>query len=254
MSGKNFISMDNVVSGILLEIGDEKNRQYFTRAYQWALDEYRSLSVHQSPFYLERRVQLDDIYSTPYPDRMVELLSVGVYLNGEFWPFTRKPNMSLRPLDEEDEIYEEEGNEIVDIPSRGFGFADKGSNIGYFQEDPEGCRIFVRNYRFDKTNNMFVDNTSRLSGKVIVRYKTDGLTPGEDMCIPYEYRELIIALVTFRFMRKNIPVQYTNYEKDLQRQMIDVKQEEFNELTVGIKNFWEVKDAIYGSLNTTARR
>ena len=192
--------------------------------------------------------------SAPYPDGMVQLLSVGIYLNGEFWPFTKQPNLSLYPVDETDGIFEGGDNEGVDIPTKGFGFSSKGSNVGYWAEDTNACLIYVRNYRWDKINSNYTNNTSNLTGKIIVRYKTTGIDCAEDICVPYEYRELIISLVTFRFMKKNIPVQTTNYKLQLQQMDIDTRQEEFYELTTGIHNFWEVKDAIYSSLNTVARR
>lgn len=255
MSGKNFIPFENIVSGILFEIGDEHHRQYYTRAWQWALDEYRRLTVHHSSFYLERRLDVDKkTYTAPYPDGMVELLSVGIYLDGEFFPFTRKPNLSGYPTDADDGIYESDGSEMVDIPDQGFLFGARGSNIGYFREDPENCRILVRNYRWSTTNQSHTENTDQVAGKIIARFKTDGLSINEDMCVPYEFRELIIALVYSRFMEKNIPVQKTNFDKQAQRERIEALADEFYEHQVGIKSLMEVKDALFASQNNTARR
>ena len=255
MSNKQFITIENIVSAILLEIGDETNRQYYVRAFQWALDEYRRLNVHHSPLFAERKLNLEtDRYSAPYPDDAVKILSVGIYYNGEFFPFTKKPNLSIYPVDEEDEIFESGDNEGVDIPQRGYGFGQSGQNIGYWSEDPETCLIYVRNYRWDEINQNYLDNTQPLTGKIIVRYKTTGIKCDQDFCMPYEFRELIISMVVYKFMRKGIPVRVTNYNIQLQQQDIEVKKEEFYELTTGVQNFWEAKDAVYASMNMIARR
>ena len=55
----NFVDIETVIARILLEIGDEEHKRYYTRAAQWALDAFRRKNVHESPFYLERQVSLD---------------------------------------------------------------------------------------------------------------------------------------------------------------------------------------------------
>lgn len=252
---REFTSIENIVAGVLLEIGDEKNRQFYTRALQWTIDEYRRLYVHRAPFYREVKVQLDtDRYYADYPEGTVKVLAAGVYRNGLFAPFTKSPNLSKWPPDASDNIYEEGDNEGSLVPDKGFGFAARSRNIGYWADDPEECKIYVRNYRWDKYNASFVNNTSDLTGKIIVRVKTTGIDCWEEIKIPYEYRELIIALVTYRFMMKNIPTRSTQDKLTRQQQQIEVREEEFYELTQGIQSLEEVKDAIYSSLNTTARR
>lgn len=257
MSSKNGVTtIRNVVAGVLLEIGDEKNRQFYNRAFQWVIDEYRRLVVHVAPFYSEKKVQLEEKrYSADYPDDAVKILSVGLYSNGEFRPFTKNANLSLYPVDAEDDIWEGGDGEGYGVPKKGFGYAAKGSSMGYWADDYNNRLIYVRNYRWNKINEEYQNNTGNLlTGKVIVRYKTTGIDCGEDVCIPYEYRELLISLVTYRFMQKHIPVRPTTDILNRKQMDIMVREEEFEELTFGIKNLWEVKDAIYASLNTTARR
>lgn len=252
---KEFITIENIVSAILLEIGDENNRQYYVRAFQWALDEYRRIMVHHSSFYTEKKLQLDtSLYYADYPPGMVKMLSVGVYRNGKFWPFTKEPNLSMYPVDAADDIWEEGDNEDSLIPDRGYGFSARSANIGYWADDPQECRIFVRNYTWDSMNANYSNTTDQLTGKVIARYKTTGVESDKDLCVPYEYRELLIALVTYRLMQKNIPVEPMIDRLNRMQMRIGELTEEFHELQHGVTNLWEVKDAIYSSLNTVPRR
>lgn len=255
MSGKSFVSIENIVAQILMEIGDEANRRYYIRASQWAINEYRRINISRNPFYLERRVVLDsNLLAADYPNKSIQILAVGVYRNGEFWPFTRKPNMALRPVDAEDSIYVENEVDESDINEYGLGFGYRGDNIGYWVDDPENCRFFVKNYRYNVNNGSYSDTTSDIVTKVVVRYKTDGIDCGNDLCIPIEAQALVIQMVYYKFLRKNIPFQVTEAEKNRQERLIDSLTEEYDALQLEPRSLWEVKDALFGSLNTTAHR
>lgn len=251
---KNFVSINTVVSRILLEIGDEENKRYYIRSAQWALDTFRRINVHESPFYLERKATLDpDLFSFDMPKDMVKLLSVGIYKNGEFFPFTKKPDLSLLPEDMEDNIYVPHDSEGVKIPERGGKFGKRTSNVfGYYVEDPEHCRVFVRSSVY--TSQGTVDNTSDVLDKVIIRYKTTGLDCSGDICVPTEAQDLIVAMVVYKFALKNIPFQQTADNKDRLEREIESLQENYETLLYEPHNFWEVKDTIFGSQNATARR
>ena len=249
----NFVDIETVIARILLEIGDEEHKRYYTRAAQWALDAYRRINVHESPFYLERKVTLDaDLYYFNTPVDMVKLLSVGIYRGGEFWPFTKKPDMSLLPVDMEDEIYVSHTSETGTIRDKGYLFGSGSSNFGYYVQDPEQCRVFVRN--FNLYDSAYVDTTSNILDKVIVRYKTTGIDCGKDICVPTETQDLIVAMVAYKFAMKNIPFQYSADVKDRMEREINSLQENYETLLYEPHNFWEVKDTVFGSQNATARR
>lgn len=252
----NFVSIDTIIARILLEIGDEEHKRYYTRAAQWALDTFRRINVHESPFYIERKATLDeDLYYFEYPQDLVKLLAVGIYRHGEFWPLTKKPDMSLLPEDMEDEIYVEHDSENNDIVSRGYDFGAKGSNsFGYYVEDPEHCRVFVRNSTYISSSGTYEDTTSNILDKVIIRYKTTGIDCSGDVCVPTEAQDLIVALVTYKFAMKNIPFQNTADNKNRMEREIASLQEDYESLLYEPHNFWEVKDSIFASLNSTARR
>lgn len=255
MNSRSFVTLDNVVGAILLEINDEQNNRYKIKATQWALDEFRNLNIHLSPYYYERKVTLDsDLFTGEYPKDLISLLAVGIYRNGEFWPFTKKQSMSIMAPDMEDNIYESSDNDTETIPEYGVKFGYRGSNIGYWADDSEHCRFFVRNYNYSTYNQSYVDTTSDLIYKVVIRYKTSGLDCTSDLCIPTEARDLIIQKVYYRFMRKNIPVQVTADEKDRQERIINALQDQYETLKYEPMNLWDVKDTIWGSLNSTARR
>ena len=253
---KNFVSIDTIVARILMEIGDDEHKRYYTRAAQWALDTYRRINVHRSSFYLERKATLDEnLYSFEIPKDSVKILAVGVYKQGQFWPFTKKPDMSLLPMDMEDEIYsphDSEGKNIA-IPGYRFGAGSKNS-FGYWVEDPEQCRVFVRNSTFISRENSLVDTTSNILDKVIFRYKTTGIDCGTEICVPTETQDLIVSMVVYKFALKNIPFQQTADNKDRLEREINSLQEDYEALLYEPHNFWEVKDSIFGSQNATARR
>ena len=174
--------MESLTSAILMEIGDEENRRYYTKAAQWAIDAFRDLNIGYSPFYYERKVTLDpSLYTGDYPNDLVKLLSVGIYLNGEFWPFTEKPNMAMMPPDAEDNIYVGNTNETSDVPEKGYTFGYNGSNIGYWANDPENCRFIVKNFKWNTNNGSYLDTTSDIVTKVVIRYKTTGIDCGKDL-------------------------------------------------------------------------
>jgi hypothetical protein len=250
----NFISIDTIVSLILLEIGDEENSRYAIRAGQWALNAYRDINMHESPFYLERKVTLDSIYSADIPKDCVKMLSVGVYRHGEFWAFTKKPDLSLLPADIEDGIYVSSDTESKDIQTRGGKFGRGSSNFGYWAEDPEHCRFFVRNFRFDSQEGAVLDNTSSIFDKVIIRYKTTGINCGTDICVPAETQDLLVAMVVYKFAMKNIPFKMSADERDRYERDLNAKQDKYETLMYEPHNFWELKDTVFGSSNNTARR
>lgn len=250
----NFVSIDTIVSRVLLEIGDEENSRYYIRAAQWALDAYRRINVHLSSFYLERKVTLDAIYSAPIPKDCVKMLSVGIYRNGEFWSFTKKPDLSLMPPDAEDGIYVPDDSEGGLIPVKGGKFGRNSSNMGYWIEDPEHCRFFVRNWRYSSAQGTVVDNTSNIVDKVVIRYKTTGIDYAGDICVPVEAQDLIVAMVVYKFAMKSIPVRMSADERDRYERELNAMQEQYEALLYEPHNFWEVKDAVFSSLNSTARR
>jgi len=249
----NFVSIDTIISRILVDIGDEENQRYAIRAGQWALDVYRRINVNLSSFYLERKVTLDAIYSAPIPKDCIKLLSVGIYRHGEFWPFTKKPDLSLMPVDIEDGIYESHASEGKDIPIRGGKFGRSSSNAGYWVEDPENCRFFVRNWRY-LNNGTSLETTQDIADKVIIRYKTTGIDCGNDVLVPSEAQDLIVSMVVYRFAMKNIPNRLTADEKNRYEREVAQHQEDYEALLYEPHNFWEVKDAVFGTYNSTARR
>ena len=229
----NFVLLDTVVASILLEIGDEANKRYQLKARQWALDEYRRINVHLSDIYYERRVEIDDNNTGQIPDESVKLITVGTYRNGVFDPFVKLPDMSIRPEDISDGIYDK-ANDIKLLQQRG----------AYWREDKEHGRFFVRSFR--QTANSIEDTTSNIRNKVIIRFRTTGLNLGGDIFIPAEARDFIVASVAHKFMAKSIPVRVTNMVLMEDQKAVDKFREDYVELLYGIGNMYEVKDALFG--------
>ena len=255
---KGFVTLDTLVSSILLGIGDEQNKRYEVKAMQWAIDAIRRLHVNYSPYYREERVFFDneDIFSILYPKDTVKVLSVGMYRNDEFWPFTKKPDISIlasEPGDSEDFDYE--ANEGLAVPPQGVAYGAKANNTAYWTDDPQHCRILVRMFSYYRSMASWTDRTAWLKDKgVIIRYKSTGVDCNGDICVPIEARDLIVSKVIYEFVRRGWGIQMNGQAIQLQRDEVDNLQQEYESLLYEPSNFWEVKDSIYGSLNSTARR
>jgi hypothetical protein len=151
-------------------------------------------------------------------------------------------------------LFDMDETDTLTIPERGGKMGYNGSNIGYWREDRENCRFFVRNYAYLQSSGLVQDTTSDLVTKVVIRYKSNGLDCSKDLCVPVEAKDLLVALVYYKFICKNIPVQVTADGKDRQERLVNTLQDKYQSLLYEPKDFWEIKDAIYGSLNATARR
>lgn len=257
MANNGFVSLDTLVSSVLLGLGDEQNKRFEVKAMQWTLDTIRRIHVNISPYYREEWMTFDneDLYTIDYPKDLVKVLSVGLYKNGEFWSFTKKPDMSILNSGDDLAEYDYEAGEGMSIPSKGGKFGVGSSNIAYWADDPQHCRILVRSFSYYSSQSQFVDRTVMLKEKgVVVRYKSTGIDCNGNVCVPAETRDLIVQKVIYEFVRRGWGIQMHNYNIELQRQEVDNLQVEYEALMYEPHNFWEFKDSIYGSLNATARR
>jgi hypothetical protein len=250
---KGFVTLDNLVSAVLLGIGDEQNKRYEVKATQWVIDVIRRVHVSYSPYYKEERFLFsnEDIYSIDYPKDLVKILSVGLYTGAEFYPFTKKPDLSILTSGDDMDEFNSDAGEGTAVPSRGSGYGSQPTNTGYWTDDPQHCRVIVR--MFGGSNS--VEKTDWLKDKgVIIRYKSTGVDCAGNVCVPIEARDMIVQKVIYDFMRLVRDIPITNYNIELQRAEVQSLQNEYESLMYEPHTFWEVKDSIYSSLNTTARR
>jgi len=233
----NFVLLDTVVASILLEIGDEANKRYQLKARQWALDEYRRINVHLSDVYYERKAEIDENNTGQIPDESVKLITVGIYRNGVFDPFVKLPDMQFLPEDMSDGIYDSKSIFPIN-PDQVL------TGGGYWKEDREHSRFFVRNFR--QTNNGIEDTTSVIRSKVVIRFRTTGLNLGGDIFIPAEARDFIVASVAHKFMAKSIPVRVTNMVLRDDQAQVDKFREDYMALLYEPGNMYEIRDALFG--------
>lgn len=258
MAGKSFVNIDNLVSSVLMSIGDEQNKRFEIRATQWVIDTIRRIHVNYSPYYREERLYFDneDIFSILYPKDTVKILAVGMYRNDEFWPFTKKNNMSILATEAgATEAFDYDANEGLAVPPMGVAYGGQANNTAYWVDDPQHCRMLVRMFSYYRSMSSWQDRTTWLKDKgVIVRYKSTGIDCNGDVCVPVEARDLITAKVTYEFMRRGLAGTWTMGQIQLQQVEVDNLQQEYESLLYEPSTFWEFKDSIYGSLNMTARR
>lgn len=257
MAGKGFVNIDNLVSAVLLGIGDEQNKRYEVKATQWVIDTIRRIHVNYSPYYKEEKLYFDneDLFTIDYPKDTVKILSVGMYRNEEFWSFTKKPDLSILASEEGEMEFDYEANEGLAIPPKGVAYGGQPNNIAFWTDDSQHCRIMVRMFSYYNSMASWLNRTEWLKDKgVIVRYKSTGVDCNGDVCVPIEARDLVIQKVIYEFFRRGWGLVLTNYNVELQRSEVESLQQEYETLLYEPSNFWEVKDSIYGSLNTTARR
>lgn len=257
MAGSTFVSLSQLTSAVLLGIGDETNKRYEVKAMQWVLDTIRRVHVNYSPYYKEQRMMFDneDLFTIDYPTDCVKVLSVGSYREDRFYPFTKNPDMSILATDEGETVFDDSANEGLSVPPKGIGYSSQAKNMAYWVDDPQNCRIMVRMFSFYQSTSSWMDRTEWLKDKgVIVRYKSTGVDCGGDVCVPVEARDLVVNKVIYEFVRRGWGIPMTNYNVELQRQELDSLQTEYEALLYEPHNFWEFRDSIYASMNTTARR
>ena len=236
---KGFVSLENIVAEVLYEINDIETKKYYARTLQKVLNAIRTLNVHYTRSYKEEPIDLDeDLKTGDYPTDLVKPIAVGIYKNGEFWSFTRKPNMA-KTVTGDGNTYDTDFKENNEIPQRGIMFAARGSNSGYWVEDDENCRFVVRNY--DET-------------KVILRYRSNGIDCSVTNCIPYLAKDLIVSMVLFEYATSRIPVRFTAAELEYKRLERSRRYEDFTDIEYIPQNMDEFMDAQFASLNTVPRR
>lgn len=234
-----FVSLENIVSEILMRIDDMEQKRYQAAALQYSLNAIRDVNVFATSTYEEVPVELDeDLRTGDYPADLVRALSVGVYRNGEFWSFTNTPDMSITNSNS-DGTPDTDIGEGAQIPQRGIRFGARGSNIGYWKRDDKNRRFVVRNY----TQN-----------KVILRYRSNGLGCTTRTCIPYDAKDLVVAKVVLEMSMMGKPRKYSTAELDLQIRNHDNIVEKYTSLHYEPQNLGEFWDAEFRSLNTTVRR
>lgn len=236
---KGFVSVANLISEVLYAIDDIEKKKYYPLALQKILNAIRSLNVNYVRSYKETEVELDtDLRYGEYPMDLVKIISVGIYRRGVFSSFTRKPDMS-KTMTGIGESYDTEIGEGQDIPRRGILFGARGYNEGFWVEDDENCRFFVRNYSKDK---------------VIVRYRSNGIDCSIQNCIPYTVKDLIVSMVVYEFALMGKPQRKTAAELQLLLAERSRKAEEFFALEYEPQNMGEFMDAQFNSYNSTVRR
>jgi hypothetical protein len=256
MGKKAFIGLDTIVEAILLKIGDEQRNRYRTKATQWALDTYRQVNVSYSSFYLTEYADINSMGVGQYPEGLVKLLSVGLYVHGIFQPFIKEPDLAMQATGENG-AYDTTKGEGIPIPTKGYRYAAKANSIGYWQESPGDCTFTVRCHRFDFFDGVasnVQDVTCDIQDRAVIRYKTNGLDCERGIQIPSEARDMIVAKVVLDFMVMGIPSRFTAAQLQLQRDEVDRLYQNYIDLIYDPHNFWEAKDAIYNSLNTVPRR
>lgn len=235
----SMVSLDNLVADIQLTIGDAENKKHYTVILQKVLNAIRSLNVNISPFYKEEEADLNnDLRSIDYPMDCVKVISVGIYVHGEFFSFTRKPTMA-RTVTGDGEQYDEDFGENNDIPRRGYRFGARGYNVGYWVEDDMSRRLFVRNYE---------------ENKVILKYRSNGIDCTKQTCVPYQMKDLIMSMVIYELALNRIPYRHSSAELQLKMEERRRHYDDFVALEYEPQSMFEMLDAIYASYNTTVRR
>jgi hypothetical protein len=234
-----FVSLENIVSEILMKIDDMEEKRYQAMALQFTLNAIRDVNVFGTSTYEEVAVELDsDLRTGDYPADLVRALSVGVYKHGEFWSFTNVPDMAIT-MTNGDETPDTNFGENAQIPQRGMRFASRGSNIGYWKRDDKNRRFAVRNYTQDK---------------VILRYRSNGLGCTTRTCVPYDAKDIVVAKAILEFAMLGRPRRYSAAEIELMVRNHDNIVDKFTDLHYVPQNFDEFRDSEFASFNSTIRR
>jgi hypothetical protein len=234
-----FVTLENVVSEILMKIEDMEEKRFQVTALQFALNAIRDVNVFGTSVYEEVPIELDsDTRFGDYPSDLVRALSVGVYRNGVFWSFTQAPEMA-KTTTADGEVADNDFGEGVAIPQRGIRFASRGSNFGYWTRDDKHRRFAVRNYS---------------QNKVILRYRSNGLGCTTQTCIPYDAKDLVVAKSVLGFVMMGRPRKFSAAEIELHIKNHDNIVDKYTDLHYVPQNLDEFRDAEFASFNSTIRR
>lgn len=235
----NFVSLSNIVSEVLLRIGDSEEKKYYALALQFTLNAIRNANVHYVKSYEEVPVTIgEDLGDFDWPQDCVKPISVGTYKHGEFWSFTRKPDMAKTHTGDGD-TYDSDIGEGEDIPIKGVRFGATGFNFAYWTESEKECKIYVRNYT---------------GTKAILRYRSNGINCNADTCVPYLVRDLIISMVVYEFALMGIPRRFAGMELQLKQMERSRHFDEFTDMEYIPQNLDEFMDSQFESYNVTVRR
>ena len=224
---------------ILLEIGDSEEKKYQALVLQRVINTLRDINVNMSNLYEEVPVILNgELNFGKYPNNLIELLSVGIYKDGEFWSFTHKPNMA-KTTSGIGEGYDTDIGEGEKIPNRGFNFGARGSNIGYWVEDDNNRRFRVVNYN---------------QKKVIIKYKSNGISCTGETCIPYIAKDLIMSMVKFSLAIDGIPKRFTAAELNYKERERERFKDQYTDLLYLPGNLDEFMDIQFSTLSNVPRR
>lgn len=179
-----FCTPDEIVLEVLNDIGDAADMGQFRRYEQWLYRGYGQLRQFALPVGKEKRIKIDPKTSCiVLPDEFVEFGDIGIYIGGQWWSFTEKPELiSITEQECGEEVVSDHDHRLHEIRSGKYATSG-GKNPYYYKKDLRNHRIIV--YATNLTH-------------CILKYVSTGIKVDGSTLIPIIAKEALIAWLHYQ--------------------------------------------------------
>lgn len=234
---KGLITLKNLVEELIFK--QKKDRSYYKRYMQFAIDGMRDFSLFHSKAVTTKKVEMNDIGIVTVPTDYLSFIDIAMPYGGTMWSLTRRDDMiQTTTLVNGDETYDEDMGEGVELSSTGgYGMNAKGGKNDYYYTFIDNSRIMVRN---TPTRTLFLQYIS--SGV--------NLDSGSQTYIPVTAKALLHRYI----MKEEIL-----FNEKANKQLIDYYRKEYNREVAKYRaltrmNDTELKDLFYSTMSYTPKR
>lgn len=245
MAVKGFHSADAIIKEALVEIQDAEMVNY-AEAALYFMKGFRDFELFEAGGQIQEAYRnVSAINTVPFPEDLLRLISVGVLVDSEFFPFTRTDKLRL-PSDPLDIALNTDRNEDSTIDrSPTVGYGTKGINVEYyFREDRANRRIVLSRAAVDQT--LFADR-----GEVLIKYVSTGITDYNTTVIADDAANLLGSYVVYKLISARPDKYSMGY--------MSLKKEEYIEnlkmyRALELPSLQELEDLIYETSSQNVRR
>lgn len=139
------ITLKSLVEELIFK--QKKDKSYYKRYMQFAIDGMRDFSLFQSKAITTKKLTMNNLGIITFPTDYLSFLSLSMPYGGKMWTLTRRDDMvSTTTIENGQEVYDSDMGEGVAL-STGYdrGMATTGGKNDYYYTILDNRRIMVRN-------------------------------------------------------------------------------------------------------------
>lgn len=223
--------LTQVVASILNKRNDYSKHDR-KRLLQFAIEGFREFGLYHLPTIQSEWIKVNqDLMTVPLPDQLMEFLSVGIALNGEYWEFTKIEN-GINPQGFK-ELNEERQEVDLDTSIKSQNFATPGGQNEY-------------KFDYDKNNRRLVIYTNLPLTEVLVIYKSTGINADGDTLIPIHAFQALRAYIQMEDIDDDTQVSMGEKARRLDRYLFHLKNMRDAENRFTVAEFLDAARSGYG--------